>query len=94
MAIVGRLIRQKQASDAHSERCAAGFAKDYGAYVAVGEMWKKQTAKAAIFPTKGVIAHSLLRWQRADGTMVPWDVGHDGDTLMAPTWALNRGAAL
>jgi hypothetical protein len=90
MAIVGRLIRQKQADEAHTARCAAGFKKDYGEYAPVGEMWRKQTRNATIFPTKGCIAHSLLRWRKPDGAMVPWDCGHDGDTLIAPVWALER----
>ncbi len=90
MAIVGRLIRDAQANEAHAARCAAGLAKDYGDYAPVGEMWRKQTLKAAIFPTKGCIAHSLLRWKKPDGEMVSFDRGYDGDTLMAPVWALNR----
>ena len=93
MAIVGLALKQKWAADAATARNAQAMKKDYGAYAAVGEIWTKQSAKAAHFKTHGWIAHVLLRWQRADGSMVPFDSGYQGDTLMAPVWKLNKEAS-
>lgn len=86
------LLNQKWAAEAEAQRCAAAMRRDYGDYAPVGEMWKKQTAKAAVFPTKGIIAFTLLRWHKADGTVVDWTMGREGDVLMAPVWVLTRAA--
>lgn len=81
-------LNQKWAREAQDARCAAALKKNYGEYVEVGEMWKNQTKNAAIFPTKGMIAHTLLRWRKPDGSVVDWTCGYDGDTLIAPKWAI------
>lgn len=83
-------LNQKWAAEAEAKRCAAALKRDFGDYAPVGEMWKKQTAKAAVFPTKGMIAHTLLRWRKPDGSFVDWTMGREGDVLMAPTWVLER----
>ena len=83
-------LNQKWAAEAFSARCAKGAAKDYGEYVEVGEMWSKQTRNACVFPKAGMIAHSLLRWRRPDGTVLPFDCGYNGDTLIAPKWAMKK----
>jgi hypothetical protein len=86
------LLNQKWAAEAEVERCAKAMKRDFGQYAEVGEMWIKQTNKAAIFKTHGAVATSLLRWRKADGSMADWTSGRNGDVLMAPVWALNRGA--
>jgi len=88
MAGRSRLLNEKWAAEAHSAKMARALSKDYGEYAPVGEMWVKQTRNAAVFPTKGMIAHSLLRWRKPDGQVVPWDCGYQGDTLIAPAWAM------
>lgn len=85
-------LNQKWAAENEARRCAAGLKRDYGDYEPVGECWKRQTAKAAVFPTKGTISTTLLRWRKADGTVVDWTMGRGDDVLLAPTWALARAA--
>jgi hypothetical protein len=55
-------------------------------------MWPRQTKSAAIFPTHGMVAATLLRWRKADGTVVDWTCGRSSDVLVAPVWALKRAA--
>ena len=85
-------LNQKWAAEAEANRCAAALKRDFGPYAPVGEMWSRQTAKAAVFPSWGMIATSLLRWQKADGNVGDWTQGRGDDVLIAPTWALKRAA--
>jgi hypothetical protein len=85
-------LAQRQNADAFSARMEAARKRDFGNYALVGEMWNRQTQKAAIFPTHGAIAHTLLRWRKADGSVVAFDCGRNEDVLIAPVWALNRKA--
>jgi hypothetical protein len=88
MAARSVALNQKWAAEAHSARCASNAKRNFGAYAPVGEMWKKQTRNACVFPIRGIIAHTLLRWCKPDGSVVPFDLGYEGDTLMAPIWAI------
>ncbi len=85
-----RLLNDKWAAEAYNARHAKALKRDYGTYAPVGEMWVKQTRNAAIFPTWGMIATTLLRWRRPDGTIIDWTIGREGDVLIAPTWAMKR----
>lgn len=90
MAGHSKALDEQWARERFEERCEAALKKDYGAYAPVGEKWTKQTRAACIFPTRGVIAHTLLRWQKPDGSVVAFPRGYEGDTLIAPLWALRR----
>lgn len=90
-AIVGRLIREAQANAAVEARDARALSRDHGAMAPVGEIWSRQLRNAVVFPTYGVIPRSLLRWQRADGTVHAFGDGRQDDVLVAPVWALERG---
>lgn len=61
-------------------------------FVEVPFEWQtKQTPDAAIFPSYGWVPHEMLRWRTADGTVVPWCCGRQGDTfLMAAEFAARR----
>jgi hypothetical protein len=83
-------LAERQNADAFHERQMAALKRDYGVYAEVGEMWNRQTNKAAIFKTHGAIAHVLLRWRKPDGSVVAWTCGRHGDVLIAPVWALNK----
>ena len=83
-------LNAKWADEASRARCAKGLTRNYGEYAPVLELWTRQTPRAAVFPTHGMIAHSLLRWQRLDGSIVDWKNGRLGDVLTAPVWALTK----
>ena len=90
--MTGRSIALNQKWAAEREHAAGqrALTRDFGAYAPVGEIWARQTDKACTFKGAGVIAKSLLRWRKPDGSVVAWDQGYDGDTLIAPVWAMKR----
>lgn len=82
MAIYGRLLRDKAAAD-HEYAASLRSMKSGRDMVAVPyERLINQTIKAIRFPSYGWVPKVAIQWRKANGVVVPWMLGHEGDTLM------------
>lgn len=92
-ARVTTMVRQKMARDARDEREMVALKRDREMVEVPFEWQSKQTAKAILFPSYGWVPAVAVRWRKADGTVVPWSCGYQGDTfLMAREFAERRAA--
>ncbi len=89
-----KLLRQVMSARAQHDRLMAVKGKfAHIEFVVVGFEWQtKQTREAAFFPSYGWVPHAMLRWRKPDGTVLPWDCGRQGDTLLMAAEFAKRAA--
>jgi len=82
MAIYGKALRNKHAADAAYDRELAGIRR-VTEWVETPFVWQsKQTATHVTFSAYGTFRRDQVAWRKADGTVVPWSAGRQGDTFL------------
>lgn len=91
-AYVTRGMREKMASDAAHDRAARAVKVKRPMTPVPFEWHTAQTKDAVKFPSYGWVPVDAIRWQKADGTVVGWPAGRQGDQLLIASEFVARKA--